>query len=209
MFDFAWRMLFGTVESQAIAYVIRDVPAIKRHSVGNGLLVVAVVLLLCLFGEAAFPPLATLRSYCDEGAWIMGKIIVGALALPIGFPIGYILTKRRMLRKAELLGEQNPETETVVKRRPSLIQLQATRIRQIYHTSEWVICWLVFCFATPVREWQNQGAEGARQTLILLVVWIIVELIVGMAGSKFVYRFAERALRRRAEARGEDPDAPA
>ena len=99
--DMAGRSLFSLLFGEWFGYATRGWSEIKRKSFGTGMLFVAVIWLLCLLGDYLLPPLAVLRTYFDEAHWILGKIVLWLLALPVGFPIGYHLTRRRLLRRAE------------------------------------------------------------------------------------------------------------
>ena len=108
-----------------------------------------------------------------------------------------------------------PEEDLVQKRAPSVyrplskIQKKANQIRYGYMGVVGLALWAWFWFISPVREWYAQGpAEAMPKVLGLCLVWMVLSILVAGVGGKFVYRLAERALRRRTEARGEDPDAP-
>lgn len=76
--DSLFALLFG-VELECAS---RNWSRIRRASFANGCLLTASVLLLCLFGETLLPPLAALRQCCGERSWIIGKLLLGLLAMP-------------------------------------------------------------------------------------------------------------------------------
>ena len=98
--DPAGHSLFGLVLGKALGYSAWSLPDIKRRSIANGLSTAAVIMCLALWGELVFPPMAMLRACCDEVSWIVGRLLVAMLGLPVGFPLGYFLTRRSLRRAA-------------------------------------------------------------------------------------------------------------
>lgn len=174
---------------------------IKRKSLGMGFLPSAIIWLLSLFGEYLIPPLAVLRQCCGERAWILGKIVLCLLALPVGFPIAYCFTRRHLIRKAEKAAreaELNQGTDPAVSRTPNQFQIKARQIQRIYTVVIDVLLWFWYWFLTPARSWLEQGGqELLPKTMGLLVLWFLLIAILGTGGGRIVYRLAERHFRRR------------
>ena len=183
--DSLFALLFGVELERAS----RNWSRIRRASFANGCLLTASVLLLCLFGETLLPPLAALRQCCGERSWIIGKLLLGLLALPVGFPAGYFLTRRRLLRRAGEPGVERP---------PDPVQARARQIQRVYEVGTGLLLWAWFWFLTPARSWAEQGGQAMPARMMgLLAVWLVLAALLGIAGGRLVRRRAEHSLRRR------------
>lgn len=196
-----WESLFAILLGGSFDYATRNWDKIKRKSIAYGLLTGAIILLLCLSGDKLIPPLVALRSYCDELTWIIGKIVLCLLALPVGIPVGYCISRRWMTRKAEKAvreAELNPGTASSASRALNQSQIKARQIQRLYAVVVGILLWGWYWFLTPARSWlELDGQEALLKTIGLLVLWFLLAAILGVGGGRIVYRLAERHFRRR------------
>ena len=194
--DMAGRSLFSLLFGEWFGYATRGWSEIKRKSFGTGMLFVAVIWLLCLLGDYLLPPLVVLRTYFDEAHWILGKIVLWLLALPVGFPIGYHLTRRRLLRRAEREAQEprDPETGLPVSKVLGKSRRRARKVQRWYELAMGILLWGWYFFLTPAREWVERP-EMHGQSAGLLVVWVLLIALLVVIGGQLVYRVAERRLR--------------
>lgn len=189
-------LLFG----EGFNYATRNMSKIKRDSIIIGMLVWVAIWVLCFVGEIVIPPLRILRSCFDEDLWITGKVVVWLLALPVGFPMGYFVTKHLLQRKAKKVTDEEIDlgSDSLASSTPNQSQIKARRIQRMYVISVAILLWAWYWFLTPVSDWLEQG-EGAMmsRTVGLLVVWLILAALLGIGGGRIVYHIAERRLRRR------------
>lgn len=196
----AFHSLLALLFGEGFCHATRNMSKVKRDSIIVGMLVWVTIWVLCFVGEIVIPPLKVLRSCFDEDLWIIGKVVVWLLALPVGFPMGYFVTKHWLQRKAKNVTDEGIDlgSDLLANSTPDQIQIKARRIQRMYVISIAIILWAWYWFLTPVRDWLDQG-EGATmsRTLGLLVVWLILAALFGIGGGRIVYHIAERRLRRR------------
>lgn len=186
----ATNSLFALLFGNAFDYATRNQGEIKRKSIGIGALTCAVIWLFCLFGEILIPPLMALRQCCDETAWIAGKIVLGLLALPVGFPIAYVAAHRRLQRRAEQAASEESTPADP-------IHTKARNTQRMYEVVVGILLWVWFWFFSPATSWLAQeGQAMLAQTMLLLAIWLILAVLLGMGGGRIVCRFTERHLRR-------------
>ena len=151
------------------------------------MLFVAVIWLLCLLGDYLLPPLAVLRTYFDEAHWILGKIVLWLLALPVGFPIGYHLTRRRLLRRAEREAQEprDPATGRPVRKGLGKSRRRARKVQRWYELAMGILLWGWYFFLTPAREWVERP-EMHGQSAGLLVVWVLLIALLVVIGGQLV-----------------------
>ena len=175
-----FRVIIGRILGEGLAYGTRSMQRAKRDAILAGLLTGAVILLLCLFGEAVFPPLRMLRQCFDERTWILGKLLLGLLVLPVGGVLAYRCLKRR---------EERTE-------KADPVQVRARKIRRVYGLTVEVLLFAWYCFLTPARWWAEQpGGEMFAGSMGLLAVWALLITLLDVVGGKLAYRAAERRLR--------------
>ena len=175
-----FRVVIGRILGEGLAYGTRSMQREKRDAILAGLLTGAVILLLCLFGEAVFPPLRMLRQCFDERTWILGKLLLGLLVLPVGGVLAYRCLKRR---------EERTE-------KADPVQVRARKIRRVYGLTVEVLLFAWYCFLTPARWWAEQpGGEMFAGSMGLLAVWALLITLLDVVGGKLAYRAAERRLR--------------
>ena len=143
-----FRVIIGRILGEGLAYGTRSMQRVKRDAILAGLLTGAVILLLCLFGEAVFPPLRMLRQCFDERTWILGKLLLDLLALPVGAPVGGVLAYRCLKRREERTEKADP------------VQVRARKIRRVYGLTVEVLLFAWYCFLTPARWWAEQARRG-------------------------------------------------
>ena len=160
-----FRVVIGRILGEGLAYGTRSMQWAKRDTISAGLLTGAVILLLCWLGEAVFPPLRMLRQCSDERTWILGKLLLDLLALPVAAPVGGVLAYRCLKRREERTEKADPDP----------VQVRARKIRRVYGLTVEVLL-----FA---------GSMG------LLAVWALLITLLDVVGGKLAYRAAERRLR--------------
>ena len=175
-----FRVVIGRILGEGLAYGTRSMQWAKRDTISAGLLTGAVILLLCWLGEAVFPPLRMLRQCFDERTWILGKLLLGLLVLPVGGVLAYRCLKRR---------EERTE-------KADPVQVRARKIRRVYGLTVEVLLFAWYCFLTPARWWAEQpGGEMFAGSMGLLAVWALLITLLDVVGGKLAYRAAERRLR--------------
>lgn len=189
MFHGLFALMFG----EGMDYLTRNQGEIKRKAIGNGALVCGVIWLLCLFGEVLIPPLQVARMYVPEVHWITGKLVLGLLALPVGFPIAYTLTRRHWERQRDKHAAPEPGAEAKA-------VMKAREIQRLYEVILGVGLWGWFWFLTPVRAWMARSQEDLLvQTMALLLLWLALAVLLGIVGGHIIYTCAVRRLRRKGE----------
>ena len=181
-----FRVVIGRILGEGLAYGTRSMQRAKRDTISAGLLTGAVILLLCWLGEAVFPPLRMLRQCSDERTWILGKLLLDLLALPVAAPVGGVLAYRCLKRREERTEKADPDP----------VQVRARKIRRVYGLTVEVLLFAWYCFLTPARWWAEQpGGEMFAGSMGLLAVWALLITLLDVVGGKLAYRAAERRLR--------------
>ena len=186
----AVHSLFSVLFGQVVGAAAEKQEESVRRAIGAGCITCGVIWLLCLFGERAIPPLAVLRQCFDESKWILGKLVIGLLALPVGFPVAYTVTRRRLRRKAQ-------GAQAAGQTAPNPAQARARQLQRWYELVVGVLLWVWFWFFTPVRDWLEQSDQPQLGwTMGLLAVWLLLAALLGTIGGRIVYRLAGGQLRR-------------
>ena len=189
MFHGLFTLMFG----EGMDYLTRNQGEIKRKAIGNGALVCGVIWLLCLFGEVLIPPLQVVRMHFQEVHWIAGKLVLGLLALPVGFPIAYTLTRRHLERQVDKLAAPEPDPAAKAAKK-------AREIQRLYEVILGVGLWAWFWFLTPVQAWMERSHEDLlAQTMALLLLWFALAALLGIVGGHIIYTCAVKRLRRKGQ----------
>lgn len=195
----AFNGLFTLLFGMGFRYLTRNQAEITIKCIRSGALTCAIIWLLCLFGEVAIPPLKLIRMQFQEIHWIAGKLVLGLLALPVGFPTAYILTRRRLQRREA----QNPtegqerENDSPEEQAAAKIAVKARDIQFLYHFVLGIGIWAWMWFLSPIPEWVECGEDMFTQTMALFLVLIVLGLLLGIWGGRIVYTLAVRHLSRK------------
>ena len=194
----AFDSILGLIFGEGFNYATRNMRKAKRDAILVGMLVWVGIWVLCFVGETLIPPLRALEQCFDEITWIRAKALVWLLALPVGFPVGSVLTYRHLKRKAERMEREglDPETGLPVGAGADPVRAKARKIQHVYELSVAVLLWAWFWFFTPAQTWMEQPGVGMfTRSMGLLAVWLLLAALLGTGGGKLVYRAAERRLR--------------
>lgn len=184
-------VLFGGV----FGHLTRDWGKIQRKAFAIGCVTCLVIWLLCWIGEILIPPLAALRIYCGERIWIIGKLLLGLLALPVGFPVSYCFSRRWLLQRAD---KSSQETDQSVGKVLDPAHNKARKVQLVYEIVMGVILWGWFWFLTPARDWIGQDDQQMfTQVIALLLVWCILIFLLVVLGGRIINRHVEYHLRHR------------
>lgn len=197
--NMAFNGLFTLLFGMGFRYLTRNQAEITIKCIRSGALTCAIIWLLCLFGEVAIPPLKLIRMQFQEIHWIAGKLVLGLLALPVGFPTAYILTRRRLQRReAQNSTEgQEPENDLPEDSAATKIAAKARDIQFLYHFVLGIGIWAWMWFLSPIPEWVERREDMFTQTMALFLVLIVLGLLLGIWGGRIVYTLAVRHLSRK------------
>lgn len=186
--------LFAFAFGESTDYLTRKQGETKRKAIGNGALVCAIIWLLCLFGEVLLPPLKVVRMYFQEAHWIAGKVVLGLLALPVGFPIAYTVTRRHFERHGNK--DKEPEIDGLEINPEVKIAMKAREVQRLYEIIVGIGLWGWFWFLSPARDWMERSNENMlAQTMILFFLWLALAVVFGIGGGRIVYACAVKRFR--------------
>lgn len=193
----AFNGLFTLLFGMGFRYLTRNQSEMTMKCIRSGALTCAVIWLLCLFGEVAIPPLKLVRMCFQEIHWIAGKLVLGLLALPVGFPTAYMITRRRLQRREaqKAIEDQERENDSPEDKAAAKIAAKARDIQFLYHCILGIGIWAWMWFLSPIPEWVEQGEDMFAQTMVFFLILIVLSLLLGIGGGRIVYTLAVRHLR--------------
>lgn len=193
----AFNGLFTLLFGMGFRYSTRNQAEITMKCIRSGALTCAIIWLLCLFGEVAIPPLKLVRMHFQEIHWIAGKLVLGLLALPVGFPTAYIITRRRSQRREaqKPTEDQEWENDSPEDKAAAKIAAKARDIQFLYHFVLGIGIWAWMWFLSPIPEWVERGEDMFTQTMVLFLALIVLGLLLGIWGGRIVYTLAVGHLR--------------